>query len=371
MYINFWYPVCRSTELTAQAPLRVDLMGLRFVAFRDRQGHAAVLSDTCIHRGGALGLGKVQGDCIECPYHGWQFGADGRCRLIPTLGGAAPPARAKVDGYPVEERYGIVFAFLGDLPADQRPPPCPVPEFGEDGWRASDIVEFEVGCYYERSMENGLDPAHNQFVHPGQGFPPMLTDTLETAEEAWGARFWMRFGDPQLDKTVFARERNRTGELKAGSWFHGPNNLVTSIFINADSNMVQYFFEAPVSGDRTRIFFLNMRNCMLDEGMDEQVMAVNRKIIGEDVRILESLWPLRTPESLNRELMSAADHTVVSYREWLRSFEARGWRIDRDAMRERHGDVAWAIPCPARRESGSWVLEPVPLVSAPTSGRAN
>lgn len=361
MYVNFWYPICRSESLLAGEPLRLELLGLRFVAFRDGAGRASVLSDTCIHRGGSLGLGKVKGDRIECPYHGWQFGGDGRCRSIPTLDGT-PPARAKVDSYPVEERYGVVFAFLGDLPDSERPPLCPVPEYEREGWRASQIIEFEVNCYYERSMENGLDPAHNQFVHPAQGFPPMLTDTLEVSELPWGARFWMHFGDPQLDKTEFARDLNRTGELEAGSWFHGPNNLITSIFINADSNLVQYFFEAPVNGERTRIFFLNMRNCMLDEHMDAKVMEINRKVVSEDMRILESLWPLRTPDSLNRELMTSIDQIVVRYREWLKSFEARGWRLDRDTMRARHGDVAWTIPCPARRQSGNWVLETVPLL---------
>ena len=50
MYINFWYPVCKADELTQDAPLRVELLGLRFVAFRDADGKPHVLSDTCLSR---------------------------------------------------------------------------------------------------------------------------------------------------------------------------------------------------------------------------------------------------------------------------------------------------------------------------------
>jgi phenylpropionate dioxygenase-like ring-hydroxylating dioxygenase large terminal subunit len=370
MFMNFWYPICTSAELPADRPLRAELLGLRFVAFRDTGGAARVLADTCIHRGGSLSKGKLREGCVECPYHGWRFDGSGRCVRIPSTPDQPPPARARVDSYPVEERYGVVFAFLGDLPESERPPLCPVPQYGQPGWRASSIVVLEVRCWYERSMENGLDPVHNEFVHPGQGFPPMLTETLREWDDAWGGGFEAHFGDIKLEMTTFARERNRRGELKAGSWFHGPNNLVTSIFINADSNMVQYFFEAPVDGNRTRIYFLNMRNCFLDEAMDEQVAKVNLKIAHEDIGILEELWPLRTPDSSARELLTASDRIVVRYREAVSAWEARGWRLDRAALAARHGDVALAIPSPARREPGGWVLEAVPLQPAATGRRS-
>ncbi len=363
MYINFWYPVCKADELTNAVPLQVELLGLRFVAFRDSHGAAHLLANTCVHRGGSLGRGRLQGDCIECPYHGWRYDGTGRCVLIPSLADKALPPRAKVDSYPVQEQYGVVFAFLGDLPEAERAPVCPVPEYGQAGWRASDVAVLNINCYYERSMENGLDPVHNQFVHPGQGFPPMLTETFRAIENAWGGGFDARFGDPRLEMTILARDRARSGELRASSWFHGPNGLVTSIFINADSNLVQYFFEAPIDDNRTRIYFLNMRNCMLEEAMDEKVMQINLNITAEDITILEGLYPVRTPDNLTREIMMPADRIIVRYRERLREWEDRGWRIDRKALRTAEGDVAYAIPSPARRETGNWVLHAVPLLS--------
>jgi len=364
VYINFWYPVCTAEELTSEEPLQVQLLGLKFVAFRDSEGNAHVLSDTCIHRGGSLGTGKVKGDCVECPYHGWQFSGDGQCQHIPSEGDTKPPARAKVDAYPTEERYGIVFAFLGDLPEEERPELYNIKEYDAEGWRANKIVILNVNCYYERSVENGLDPVHNQFVHPAQGFPPMHKDTFRTWEDKWGTGFEAHFGDPVLENTVLAKDRNVTGELRAGSWHHGPNVLVTSIFVNAASNFVQVFFEAPVDESHTRIYFVNMRNFILEPEMDDKVIEINKRIASEDIGLLEKLYPVRTPDSPTKELMTASDGIIVSYREWLTRFENKGWRIDQRAMKMAEGDVAYTIPSPARRESGNWVLDTVPLMPA-------
>lgn len=362
MYINFWYPVCESADLAADAPLRTQLLGMRFVAFRDSGGAAHVLADTCVHRGGSLGKGVVQGDCVQCPYHGWQFGGDGRCRHIPSMQDAAPPARAKVDSYPVIERYGIVFTFLGDLPEEERPPPGEIVQYGQDNWRASDVMILNIKCYYERSMENGLDPEHNAFVHPAQGFPEMKRDTFELQDLLWGSRFDARFGEPDLSMTRIAKHQERPDDLKAASWFHGPNVLVTEIQISTGKNFIQYFFEAPVDDSHTKIYFVNMRNFMLEPERDETVQEVNLRVTYEDIDILENLYPVRTPKALNKEIMTESDTTVVRFREWLRQWDENGWRIDTKALRGAAGDVAYAIPCPDRRRSGNWVLPPLPTL---------
>ncbi len=76
MYINFWYPMATTVELTDK-PLRVRALSQDFVVFRDSQGKAQCLSNTCTHRGGSLSGGKIVGDHVQCPYHGWQFNGAG------------------------------------------------------------------------------------------------------------------------------------------------------------------------------------------------------------------------------------------------------------------------------------------------------
>jgi phenylpropionate dioxygenase-like ring-hydroxylating dioxygenase large terminal subunit len=367
MFINFWYPVCTTAELTPDKPVRAQILGLPFVAFRDAEGRANVLSDTCVHRGGALHAGKVVGGRIACPYHGWQFDGTGKCTLVPSLGRDGNiPARAKVDAYPVEERYGIVFAFLGDLPADQRCPLYEIREWGQPGWRDSGLVILDVATYYERSMENGLDPAHNEFVHDLQGNIKFRPERMKLTEDEWTSTVFARMDPPDTSKTQLNDLRNdmRPEDFGASTYHHGANTLVTRINLSAQNCFVQYFFEQPVDEGRTRIFFVNMRNCMLDEKSDERIRKINVSIAEEDIRVITRLSPVRTPESPTKELLVVGDEGVGAYRRHLREWERRGWRIDRKKLRETAGDVAYAIPCPGRRESKNWVLDAVPLVPA-------
>ena len=79
-----WHPVAYASAL-GDAPQRVRLLGQDLVIWRDSAHTVHVLRDLCIHRGTALSLGRVVGDRIMCPYHGWQYGGDGICTLIPQL----------------------------------------------------------------------------------------------------------------------------------------------------------------------------------------------------------------------------------------------------------------------------------------------
>jgi len=362
MYINFWYPICTSEELQAAVPLRVQVLGLGFAAFRDTDGQARVLSDTCVHRGGSLGKGKVIDGMVACPYHGWRYSGDGKCRLVPFLeDGAKPPARAKVDSYPVHEKYGIVFAFLGDLPGEDRPPLYEIEEYEDPAWRSSEVMILEIDCFYERSVENGIDPFHNEFVHPIQGSPQPIPGTVEYSETLWGSGVRSKYTELGVKATVSDGMESDFAELNSGTWHHGPNTIITWINFSKDRALHQYLFEAPVDAGHTKIFFVNMRSFKLDPKHDDMVREANLRVTREDITVLEDLYPVRTPNSRTKEVLNPGDKTIVRYREFLEDWNARGWRLDFKAMQEDQGDVAYAIPCPERRNSGNWVLDPVPL----------
>jgi phenylpropionate dioxygenase-like ring-hydroxylating dioxygenase large terminal subunit len=366
MYINFWYPVCLAADLAPGAAVKARILGLPFVAFRGADGQAHVLADTCVHRGGALHKGRVVDGRIACPYHGWQFDGTGRCTLIPSLGAdAAIPARAKVDAYPVIERYGIVFAFLGDLPESERPPLYTVPEYGQPGWR-SDLVTFDIDAYFERSIENGLDPAHNEFVHRLQGNIRFRPERMKVTGDTWSSTVFVRMDPPKKGTTQLEHLRNDDNpeDFGASSGHHGANTLITRISLSKDNVFVQYFFEQPVDDGHTRIFFLNMRNCMLEEANDARLRHINLAIADEDIAVITALNPVRTPETSTKEVLVVGDEAIGRYRQHLAEWERRGWRIDLAALRANAGDVAYAVPCPARRTSRNWVLDPVPLVAA-------
>jgi phenylpropionate dioxygenase-like ring-hydroxylating dioxygenase large terminal subunit len=372
VYINFWYPICTSDELTADKTVEAQVLGMPFVAFRDSAGAAHVLSNTCVHRGGSLSKGQVKDDCVVCPYHGWRYGGDGKCQLVPSFEkGSKIPARAKVDSYPVQEQYGIVFGFLGDLPEEERPPLYEIDEYGDENWRESEMIILEIDCFYERSMENGVDPIHNEFVHPIQASPKPIPGSVEYPDTPWGSGVTGKMTEMGTKPTGDEAMASDPAVLNAGTWHHGPNTLITWITFGEKRSLHQYFFEAPVDGDRTKVFFINMRSFMLEPEHDEYMRDANLRVTVEDIVVLENLYPVRTPETRTREILTPGDKAIVRYRDCLEDWNAKGWRLDFKTLQENHGDVAYAIPCPERRNSGNWVLEPVPLMPAGKASRVS
>ncbi|MEO8444062.1 MAG: aromatic ring-hydroxylating dioxygenase subunit alpha [Gammaproteobacteria bacterium] len=351
MYINFWYAATTS-ESVADTPLRVRMLGQDFVLFRDSSGAIACLADTCIHRGASLGHGKVKDGCIQCPYHGWRFDRDGRCTLIPSLGaGARIPARARVDAYPVVERYGLVFAFLGDLSEEQRPPIVEIPEWNQAGWRTM-LYVYDWSAHFQRSVENSLDAPHVDFVHDFGGLSNTsfkLEPERSVVEErgAWGAVHLI-----ETKTQLF--EHGHSGVSHTWTWLtfgKAPNS----------PKFLFYTFITPVDETRVRRFLIQARNVQLDPKVDEQLRPANDSAEREDRVVIEKLRPAESPTDTQHEFMVADDAIMVRYRERLREWEQRGWRIDTEAVNRQRQRFAFAIPGPTRRQGGSWVLDPIPL----------
>ena len=366
MYINFWYPMAR-TEEVGEKPVKVTALGQDFVVFRDAGGQARCLANTCTHRGGSLAGGKVKGDCVECPYHGWRFDGDGVCHRIPSLGlDASIPARTRVDAYPVEERYGLVFAFLGDLPESERPPVMAVPEWGDAKWRPT-LMDYAIKANYERSVENGLDPAHNEFVHDTHGFggenEEYQVNDMRIESAAWGNGFWHTFNAPKLPEGEMRKLRDFEGDLEVGTGHHGPNMVWTYIHTTPVYWFHQYLFERPVDDGHIHLYLLCMRNCMLEAKHDALINERNMYVARQDVVVIEDLHPVLTPDTNTKEFMVPADKVILMYREKLREWTAKGWRIDTEEVERSRSSVVFAIPGPARRAQKGWVLDSVPLIA--------
>ena len=382
MFINFWYPIVRSQDL-GMTPQKVRVLAHDLVTFRDEHGKPAVLSDTCVHRGASLAGGRRMNDgSVQCPYHGWRFKRDGSCTRIPSIGSKTqPPTRARVDAYPVQEKYGIVFAFLGDLPESERPPIMAAEEWGDPAWRAAEVITFDVNYYYERSIENGLDPAHNEYVHPTHGHSGEYEDEYKMTElrphknDEWGRGFMSTFDAPPLRNAVMRAMKKERGKMEAGTGTCGPNQMWTYIHITPKFWLHQYVFEAPIEENRTRLFLLSFRNNIflkskalefVNRILDRKVNERNVAIAKQDIVVMNPVVPRLTPPSRTKELMMPADRVILEYRDKLDEFESRGWRIDMAAVRQARekGEAIHAIPCPARRESRAWVLDVVPTCPA-------
>jgi phenylpropionate dioxygenase-like ring-hydroxylating dioxygenase large terminal subunit len=362
MYVNFWYAAALSRELGTQ-PLKVRMLGRHFVLFRDSKGVAHCLSNVCVHRFGSLAQGSVRGDHVACPYHGWEFDGAGLCQRIPSNGPdqPAPGGRARVDAYPTLERYGLVFAFLGDLPESERPPIMPIPEWDDPAWRCTNAV-FDIRANYRRLVENALDFAHAEFVHffgsRGRN-PNFRIPDYDIVEHAWGAGADLTFERPS--KGLLRHLRNETAKPRAGTHYHGPASFITRIHIDARMASYQYVFETPVDAGSTRSYLVNARNFFTSSFFDGISDRRNASVVLEDRAIVEAIEPPLPAEGSVGDLSVKADAIQLHYRRNLQRWQEQGWRLDtvRDAA-ESDGRRLTMIPSPARREAQSWVFDVAP-----------
>lgn len=159
-----WYVAAFSSEIASGPILRRTLLNDDVVLYRDTSGAPKALANRCPHRFAPLHMGKVKGDNVECPYHGLQFNGLGQCVLNPHS--SAIPRAAVVRAYPVAERQGLVWIWMGD-PA--RAVQAPVPHFGSLDEHRWTVVRgyVQIDCNYLLEVDNVLDLSHIEFVHPG------------------------------------------------------------------------------------------------------------------------------------------------------------------------------------------------------------
>jgi renierapurpurin 18,18'-hydroxylase len=162
---DFWYPAARARELKRGATLAVSIGGAPIVLVRTQSGGVFALEDRCAHRQIPLHLGVVQGQQLQCCYHGWCYDSRGALARIPYLadGGKIPPQARGVRAYPCREAYGLIFVFAGDAAAAERIALPQVPEWSSDEYSTMYFAR-EVKCHYSFMHENLMDMNH-QFLH--------------------------------------------------------------------------------------------------------------------------------------------------------------------------------------------------------------
>lgn len=161
-----WYAILESSEVKPGQRIGVTRMGEKMVAWRNASGAVSLMSDLCPHRGVALSTGKILGDCLQCPFHGFEFDVSGKCTLIPSNGRSAEIPRAmKVKSYPAREAHGLIYIWWGEpLENEDAYPPLPFFEAVDDGMVYTTLRD-PWSTHYSRAIENQLDVMHLPFVH--------------------------------------------------------------------------------------------------------------------------------------------------------------------------------------------------------------
>jgi phenylpropionate dioxygenase-like ring-hydroxylating dioxygenase large terminal subunit len=160
---RYWLPFMLAEHLNVAAePLGVELMGERFVAWRDDSGRPGLFHQSCLHRGASMRLARAEGDGLRCIYHGWKFAVDGT--VIDTPNVADPNFKTRIKGrtFPVREAGGLLWAYLG--PAEHEPalPHWPWMDLPD----AQRLVTRHVeACNFVQVIEGLVDSSHLGLLH--------------------------------------------------------------------------------------------------------------------------------------------------------------------------------------------------------------
>jgi len=314
MIRNQWYVLLESDEVRDR-PIGVTRMGEKMVFWRDSSGkvHAAV--DKCPHRGVQLSLGEVVDDHLQCPFHGFEYDASGKCVHVPANGrGGVIPATLRLNVYPTYEAHGYIWVWWGQNPPADLEPPLFFENIDDTFYHASAHDPWDA--HYSRVIENQLDVVHLPFVHRktiGRGGRTLVDGPLVE---------WR--GDKMLYTYVFNRHDDGTPPRKPSELspksatsvhleFIMPN--LWQNYISPDVRIVAAF--VPVDETHTLLYLRFHQRFLRLPGLGNLVaklaMPFNLRVAHEDRRVVVTHQPQISGLKIGEALIQG-DLPIIEYR---------------------------------------------------------
>ncbi len=312
--VDEWFPVAAAEQLESSTCTPFTLLDQRLLLTVGRDGTPAVVADTCPHRGAQLSLGTFDGSTIQCPYHGWTFGLDGRCQSQPAHADREPPAASSLTTYPVREAFGLVWTCLGSDPRNL--PHYPAYDDAPDLSLVLDPAPLASSG--PRIVENFLDLAHFPYVHAGY-----LGEVPNTAIDRYGVdvidgvlhltdvTVWQPNPGPKATTGGPVSYRYAVSHPYAATLTKTPSE--------ADGGELGGFSILLIASPVSETDCLVWRVVTVgDPNVDRDAQrAFNRTIFEQDIAVVESQLPKRLPLDPRAEVHQPADAGSLAYRKWL------------------------------------------------------
>jgi 5,5'-dehydrodivanillate O-demethylase oxygenase subunit len=153
-----WQPVYAAEDLEPGRAVPLKVLHEELTLYRGEDGAAHIIAGRCAHRGVLLSVGIVEGDCVRCRYHGWQYDETGQCVDQPAEQKSFA-AKVRIASYPAEEYLGFIWVYLGESPVPELPRWPELEEFGR-----FHVIELRKWNYFH-DLENTVDDVHQYWVH--------------------------------------------------------------------------------------------------------------------------------------------------------------------------------------------------------------
>jgi phenylpropionate dioxygenase-like ring-hydroxylating dioxygenase large terminal subunit len=310
-----WQPVARLEDLE-RGPQRAVLLGEALAVFLTASGEPAVVADRCAHRGASLSMGKVAGESIQCPYHGWEWASgSGACTRIPSLPDQSQiPPGARLAAFPARLHWGLVWTVL-EQPLGEPPE---LPWFDADTWTWGRGTPYELPVGLGVMIENFRDVAHFAFVHETTLGPlPEVVEPLYVERDGIEVtlRREMQFGDKA------AKFWSSVGE----ACYHviAPNFISFRMFTEAGERCLLHAARA-ISATESAHYWIEGG---LAEGFDdealEEAIDYEWRIYCEDLPIISAVEPRELSLDPNSDTSTLADRFTLAYRPAFAEFVDR------------------------------------------------
>lgn len=305
---NYWYAMEESKNLKKGKSLEVIFWKSPIALYRGEDGEVRAIENRCPHRQLRLTSGIVQGDEITCQYHGWTFDGCGKCTGIShELGkGKAKDSlpNIKVNSYPVQEKYGLIWVFPGDPALSETVKIPAIPQLDqEEPWEFIPI-DVKLDGHYSMMLENVCDFNH-AFLH--RKFKP-FTDPHLLGTRREGDTIWIDYETDMSQSSAVktAGEKKGAGLENMTLWYQYPYQGS-----NTADKYLHWLFMTPIDENHTRCFFVFLLgpleipfiNKPVPKFLRKTVIALANKfyiipLLGEDTYIIneEMLGQERHPD---------------------------------------------------------------------------
>ncbi len=292
-----WYSVGRGREIGSGEVQRVFAFDRELALYRTRSGVAVVTDAFCPHLGAHLGVeGRVVGESIRCPFHGWRYDTAGNCVEIPYCDEI--PERAKVRSWHVSETNGDIMVWYhpeGEAPGWEVPE---LEELSSEDWSEPQYWEVTIPNHVQNIAENTCDPEHFQYVHRMQDTPPSKVEIADDGRVLHMVADASHAANPNtLDVTM-----------------HNPGLAIVRTIYGPGAEMMVYSTAQPTSPNETLMrWTLTVRKEIVDLVGDD-VMRGIKAGIDDDLPI----W--RHKIYREKPVFCKGDTSLVGFRKWVKQF---------------------------------------------------
>ena len=300
---DLWYVAALASEVDKEALFSRTLLDTLVLIYRKQDGTPVAMRDRCPHRFIPLSMGKRDGDEVVCAYHGLKFGCDGKCTHNPH-GNQHIPDAAKVQSYPLIERDGFLWIWMGDA---DKADPADIPDYSSlvDGHLNSVGYTYMYReCHYELINDNVMDLSHIDHLHGeiittrGKLSPqvPQISETDHSVTARWE---WEQTPAMLIFNEFLPDPQGQARHFFEITWL-APSNIQLSVGatqgdgpLDLGNCVGQYDLHTstPETGETTHYFFATRRNHIEDDGEFNKmkIQAMHEAFVTEDGPVLDAV----------------------------------------------------------------------------------